>query len=179
MKIRGTSALLTAVVVAVSGCVYPAKDTSFEITSADGRLVPSRCTYPSSRQYAIYRPIDDGYLYVSTYFNSSEPIEVALQISTRHGNVDINPEHILLKTETTSTGPEEIKFSSYNGNRKDEFPMKNWVFLTYPMKSWEAERFELVFGHASIAIRGVEISVAPISFEKVSKAGVYLLTINC
>lgn len=179
MRIIVTSVLLTAVVAAVSGCVYPAKDTYFEITSADGRLVPSRCTYPSSRHDAIYRSIDDGRLYVSTYFNGSEPIKVALQISTKHGNVNINAEHIFLKTETTRTGPEEIKFSSYNGNRKDEFPMKNWVFLTYPMRSWEAERFELVFDHASIAIRGVEIAVAPISFEKVSKTGVYLLTINC
>jgi len=173
--------IILSLAISANGCLYPAKQTYYEIAPTDGRLYPSKCTYPSDRKDSIHRPLLAAELYLTTKNSNSGDLEVSIQVSHQNNSVQINGRQIKIETEgQPPIYPGEIEKEIYDsGNKNDKRPVKSWIYLVYPIKTTGLNNFSLSFGPSTFAIDGEYVQTNPIGFSKVTKSGIYMTTVNC
>lgn len=170
---------LVVAVIALAGCVYyPATRTYYEVEATSGTTSPTMCSYPSSRKDSIYRNLGSSELYVTTYYDSSQNVNISVEVSSLKHDIEINPSQLSVKLNNSgrSVRPSSFHVETYTGNSHDKFPIKYWVHLKYPINKDKANKFLLLFGPSAISRSGNAISIMPIPFKKVTKSGLYVFS---
>jgi hypothetical protein len=156
--------------IAVSACVaFPTSRTYYEPNPEDGKLSRSvGCTWHRTAKDSLKRHVEGLTISVHPYLADDESLRIRLWIEETHKSVVIDAARAELRVGTTAVAPATIGLYSPGP-----------VYLHFPASLGTPDSITLAFRPGFLRVDGIDVSLAPFRFRKVTKVDIYYSAINC